>query len=348
VRSIGPAGKTPSPKHTPRLDWMDCLRGISIVLIVVVHANQIAAMHTGGSIPAVIAFNNVFGPLRMPIMVFLSGLFVPRSIAKGAGTYFSGKVRSVAYPYFLWSGLMIALFYLASATIGWKVQDDLVARVFYAPIEHLWFLAYLFLYFVLAYLLRRVSPMMVAPVFMAAAFLPVGGDWEKFWYLASFFMLGVAAARYPTTWARLTRSPIAATALLVVPLATLSAMTLRWIYLPGDLIRTALVLSVLIGAAGVFMRVAHAAPFAPMRYIGRNSLIFYIVHWPAIIFSVPILLRFKWLPMDKLFIFAFVVGLVGPLIITEVTKRSAIAQALFSAPRGWFVRTPGIKPKIPR
>ena len=319
-----------------RLDWMDCLRGISIVLVVIVHAHQVAATPSGESIPAVVAFNNVFGPLRMPLMVFLSGLFVPRSIAKGARTYFSGKIRSVAYPYFLWSAILIGLFFLASVTIGWKVDLSIVPKVFYAPIEHLWFLAYLFIYFVLAFLFRRVNPLILSAVMMALSFLPMADTGVKFWYLGSFFMLGVAAATYPAMWERATKHPVVSLTLLVLPIATLWAMTSRLIYLPGVPVRTALVLAVLVGASGVFMRIAHVAPFAPFRYIGRSSIIFYIVHWPAIIFSMPILLKVRWLPVDKLFVFALVAGLVGPWIIAELTKRSGVVKALFTAPESWF------------
>jgi len=337
------------PPLKPRLEWMDCLRGISIVLVVVLHAYSIAAMHSGNSISAIVVFDNVFGPLRMPIMVFLSGLFVPRSLAKGVGTYLSGKIRGVAYPYFLWSGIMIALFFLASVTIGWKVDIGIVPKVFYAPIEHLWFLAYLFLYFVLAFIVRRFNPLVVAAVFMAMAFLPVAGSWEKFWYLAAFFMLGVAAATYPVVWERLTRSAIVSGLLLAIPIASLWALTMRFVYIPGTPFRTALVVSALVGASGVFMRIAHVIPFGPFRYIGRNSLIFYVVHWPAIIFSAPIVLRVKWLTVEQLFVFGMIVGLVGPWIISELAKRSSVARALFTAPKGWIPRfhrsQPGLAPE---
>jgi fucose 4-O-acetylase-like acetyltransferase len=335
-RLAGHGSTKSAPK--PRLEWMDCLRGISIVLVVILHAYSIAAMHSGNSIRAVVVFDNVFGPLRMPIMVFLSGLFVPRSLTKGVSTYFSGKLRGVAYPYFLWSGLMIALFFLASVTIGWKVEIGIIAKVFYAPIEHLWFLAYLFLFFVLAFLVRRFNPLLVAAVTMVVAFLPVAGNWEKFWYLASFFMLGVAAATFPLVWERATRSAIVSGLLLTVSIATLWALTMKLVYVPGTPFRTALVLAALVGASGVFMRIAHLVPFAPFRYIGRNSLIFYIVHWPSIIFSAPIALRVKWLSVDQLFIFGMIVGLLGPWIITELAKRSEIVRALFTAPKRWFSR----------
>lgn len=290
-------------------------------------------MHSGDSIRVIIVFDNVFGPLRMPIMVFLSGLFVPRSIAKGASTYFSGKIRGVAYPYFLWSAIMIVLFYLASVTIGWKVQLGIIAEVFYAAIEHLWLLAYLFIYFVFAFLLRHIPPVIVAAVIMEVAFLPVSGNWQKFWYLASFFMLGVAAATYPAVWERVTRSAIVSALLLALPIAALWAMTLKLIYVPGTPFRTVLVLAALVGASGVFMRIAHAAPF---RYIGRNSLVFYIAHWPAIIFSAPIVLRVRWLTVDQLFLFAMIAGLAAPWLITELSKRSQIGQAFCNAPQGWF------------
>ena len=67
---------------TPRIGWMDSLRGLSVSLVVMFHASgQFAG---DGSVSDVLTIaNDLFAPLRMPTMVFLSGLLVPRSLTKG-------------------------------------------------------------------------------------------------------------------------------------------------------------------------------------------------------------------------------------------------------------------------
>lgn len=84
----------------------------------------------------------LFAPFRMPLMVFLSGLLVAPSLARGWRRYLKGKLSRVACPYAVWG-------ILATVTaVIWSYRDGFVhrlpvagpwepLRLLYDPPEHL-------------------------------------------------------------------------------------------------------------------------------------------------------------------------------------------------------------------
>ncbi|MDK6499355.1 hypothetical protein QP341_26160, partial [Escherichia coli] len=52
-----------------------------------------------------VAFANVvqvFQSWRMPMLVFLSGVLLPRSVSKPLGTYYRGKAERILWPFLVW------------------------------------------------------------------------------------------------------------------------------------------------------------------------------------------------------------------------------------------------------
>lgn len=320
---------------------MDCLRGLSILLVIVAHAYSIALSDSsGGSLPLVGNFNGAVGPLRMPAMMFLSGLLMPRSLLKGTAAYLNGKVRRILYPYFLWSVLMIVFMKIASMTIGWGFSPDLWFRPFYAPLEHLWFLAYLFLYFVIARLTSSFNPFVMSGVFLLVSFAPITGQWHTFWYYVGFFMLGTGAAKAPVLWAILSSRPWLSALFLTISLLTFVTLDVGQMGLVGEAIRIPFAIVGLVGAAGLAIRVSSAPIFRPLRYVGRNSIIFYLAHWPLIIFSSRFLAQEHQFGVRKLFVASIVVALFGSVALTFLANRFAAVNLLFSMP-ATLTRVPG-------
>lgn len=324
---------TSAVRPRPRLDWMDCLRGLAIVLVIIVHAYSIALSDShGGRLPWIGHFNGLVGPLRMPAMMFLSGLLVPRSLLKGTATYVDGKVRRILYPYFLWSALMITFFYIATVTIGWGYSADLWFRPFYAPLEHLWFLANLFLYFIIARVVVRLNPLIASAAFFGVSFFPIAGQWHTFWYFAGFFMLGVGAARLPALWSALTGKIWLSAALLLASLAVFFTFDTGGMGAVGEAVRIPSAIAGLVGAAGLTMRVASVRFLRPIRFIGRNSIVFYLAHWPLIIFSSRVLAQEHDFGVRKLFVASLVAALVGSFALTILATRFAVVNLLFVWP----------------
>ena len=94
----------------PRERWMDLLRGMSIVLVVIFHSGKMLA-RVDLVAPAWISdLTRLFALYRMPTLMFLSGLLLPPSLLKGWRRYFSGKARNVAWPLMIWSGVYAIVF----------------------------------------------------------------------------------------------------------------------------------------------------------------------------------------------------------------------------------------------
>lgn len=266
---------------TRRLDWIDVVRGSAVLLVILVHVMQRAELFTGHEFTRLGTASVVVTPLRLPAMFLLSGLFVPRSLAKGSVAHVAGKLRRVAWPYLLWSVLLIAVFDLNLRLTGFGFGWDVFWRIFYAPIEHLWFLAYLLLYFLLAMLMRWIpAPYLLLGVIAASA-IPVAGEWTRFWAHAAFFFAGVVLAGHRDALDRAIGRFWLSLALLIAALGLSMGHATHVLVLPEAPWNLPVVLMFIVGLAGVVRPVASSRPFAPLRYVGVQSIAFYIVHWPV-------------------------------------------------------------------
>ena len=74
-----------------RMQWMDLLRGLAVLLVVVLHA----ASHGGAEVEGWTLVNRHLTPFRMPLLMFLSGMLLHRSLAKPLPVYLWGKVAAL-------------------------------------------------------------------------------------------------------------------------------------------------------------------------------------------------------------------------------------------------------------
>ena len=100
------AGSDDGHRRRESNGWMSCA-GTSIVLVVFNHAILFANSSTG-SPPLAWALNEVFAPIRMPLMVFLSGLLVAPSLARGRAALHARKAAARAVPVLVWSAIALA------------------------------------------------------------------------------------------------------------------------------------------------------------------------------------------------------------------------------------------------
>src|SRR3954462_12374385 len=91
-----------------RLDWVDYLRGLAIILIVYRHV--LIGIQRGNIIvpQLMIDANMVFYSFRMPLFFILSGMFISKSIAKTSVRELVGiKFEKLLYPYLVWAFIQI-------------------------------------------------------------------------------------------------------------------------------------------------------------------------------------------------------------------------------------------------
>lgn len=270
--------------------WMDLVRGIAIALVLVSH---MAAFGREGQLFGgngfIDALDRIAIVIRMPILMFLSGMLVPRSLAKGWQKFLPGKFTKLAWPYILWLTIWAAMNWIHE--VG-QPSDLWIAYVNPAQAEPylagtiLWYLWNLFLYYLIAqaaYLLRIPMWTLVAGSFVWLAALEVSGMTlvdKRFPFLLIFFLLG---AMFMEQWKAVVevcrRPPV--TALLIGLAASPVVMNFArhipinprysFFFVAGTLAFILLLIAWLSLAPKNWAT-------APLMYVGRYSLYFYVSH----------------------------------------------------------------------
>src|ERR1700755_988271 len=150
-----------STGHSPRIDGVDCAKGICIVMVVMMHSVlgvELAAGQTG-FMHAFVAFAK---PCRMPDFFLISGLFLPLVIGRDWRTYLDRKVVHFAYFYVLWVTIQFGFKAprFAADSSGGHVGFEYLES-FIEPFGTLWFIYLLPIFFVVIKLTRGVSPILV-------------------------------------------------------------------------------------------------------------------------------------------------------------------------------------------
>ncbi len=146
---------TPTKK---RVTWVDYAKGIGIFFVVALHViNGIAGAGLADREWLVflgISWTNF--SFNMPIFFFAGGLFIARSVDKRTYRAFGAdKLRTIAYPYFVWSIISLAVGTLvANTNSGVSLSANSLVGLLYEPVLHYWFL-YVFFWLLLGYAAMR-------------------------------------------------------------------------------------------------------------------------------------------------------------------------------------------------
>ncbi|WP_107705918.1 acyltransferase family protein [Nocardioides allogilvus] len=182
-----------------RLLWMDRLRGAAMIAVVVLHAELSVRAASGHDLPLVHAVNGLLAPYRMPLLVALSGVLLTPALAKPWRSYLRGKVRALLWPYLVWVTLDTAYVAARAGGLGW----DYVAHLAYDPKTYLWFLAYLFVFYVVSLALPSWLRIAGGPLVLALAWqADPTADWHKLAWLLGWFLVGDTLGRVVRRWLR--------------------------------------------------------------------------------------------------------------------------------------------------
>lgn len=304
---------------------MDSLRGVAIILVVVLHAGE-ALRAAIGPLPGVDEVNLFLEPFRMPVLMFLSGVLLPQSLAKPGREYFAGKLSMVAWPYVLWSLILLT----ASGEFGLHG----IVQIFYLSPTYLWYLWFILIFYVIAFPLRRVPPLALVGVGLAVSFfLPLGSRPETLAFLSAFFFLGAWCARHPERLERVLDKPwfvgagmLAAAAvgiLNVVQQDVLYRAEFSWGVVGGLLV-----------VCWVFPRLGENPVTAGLEFVGRYSIVFYVAHLGPVMITLALAdalgVSGTWFMLPVL----LVTGVGVPLGLAWVysTRKHASVNLLFELP----------------
>ena len=260
-----------------RIGWLDSLRGVAILLVVVLHAGESLRI-AGAAIAGVDGFNLFLEPFRMPVLMFLSGILLPRSVAKTGREYFAGKVSMVAWPYLLWSLIIL----VASGDL----RPGGVLQILYLAPTYLWYLWFILVFYALAYPLRRIPPLIAAGAGLVASLvLPDDSRPGMMAFLAAFFFLGAWCARHPRSveQALARRWVPAAGAVSAVAVGVFNVLNHDVLY------RAEYAWGVLGGLAvvcWVFPRLGSNRVTSALEFVGRYSIVFYVAHLGPIMITL--------------------------------------------------------------
>ncbi|MDD7930056.1 acyltransferase family protein [Microbacterium thalli] len=322
--------------RTNRQAWMDVLRCFAIFLVVVDHATDHINSHAVHDIVGLTTLNDAVGPFRMATLMFLSGMLLPRSLAKPATEFALGKLGRIGWPYVLWSFILLFLLAATSSISGnTSVDAGTFLQVFYAPPTYLWYLAYLLIFYFVVLVLRRapvVRSLLIPIALIASQLLVATPQWQRMLFLFAFFLLGDLLSRHRAVMDRsLTATPIVVVA-AALALATAGAAG------AGVLVRYQAVWAIgVIAGIIVLIRVAQSiqesAVGAWMGRYGRDSIIFYVTHWVSLLVTYHVLvrsgIRTEWLLLPPLLLAAFGTG-----FISVWAQRWRVPRYLFALPLG--------------
>lgn len=131
-----------------RIDYIDCAKGLGIILVVIGHV--IVELRVWFLSTPSAHLNSVYQVIytfHMPLFFFLIGIIAFHSrLKRKFSKFITTKIQSVLYPYFVWSLILFGIVMLQMH--GNSIIAEFL-KIFYAPNWYLWFLYTLFIFYFL-------------------------------------------------------------------------------------------------------------------------------------------------------------------------------------------------------
>jgi fucose 4-O-acetylase-like acetyltransferase len=127
-----------------REHYQDNARGIGIILVVYGHV--LRGLADAGLLPgaaaghALLLSDYAIYTFHMPLFFLLSGLNAPASLHRSRIRFVRGKLRTIVYPYLLWSVLQGLMQWSVSRYANHPFSLASLARIFWEPFGQFWFL----------------------------------------------------------------------------------------------------------------------------------------------------------------------------------------------------------------
>lgn len=313
-----------------RMHWMDALRGLAVILVVLMHSTSYPAQQGQDlNFAAANASANVLAPYRMPLLLMLSGMLLGPSVKRNLGRYYWGKVRRIVWPLLVW-GIITAFAEEKAGRLG-------ALNYWLSGPLHLWFLGVLIVYYAVGPVLRFIPAIgIVVGLYLTMALFPIDNFLlRRLMFYGVFFFLG--AALWPHVDLILKRGvwfPIVMGAMGILVAAGSAFQVLRvhpdshvgWMVAP------------LPGMAAILWAGPRLPRIPWLEFAGRRSLVLYATHMPIMVWFT---LTYSWLAEDVT-PFAFygpqiLLGLGIPVLLAIFYRR---VRYLYELPASFRRREP--------
>ena len=142
-----------------KIDWVDNAKGLGIVLVVFGHVwRGVFAKGLLNSNDTFLFIDYVIYSFHMPLFFLISGFFISNSFAKyGRKELIINKLKTIMYPYFIWSVIQILINVLLSKYTNNSSDLWSILKVVYEPIAPFWYLYSIFLMYMLSAILKNID-----------------------------------------------------------------------------------------------------------------------------------------------------------------------------------------------
>jgi fucose 4-O-acetylase-like acetyltransferase len=333
-----------------RLGWLDTARGIGILLVVYAHVMRslvLAGIMPDDPLTAMV--DRVIYAFHMPLFFVLSGLFARTPRLGGRTRFVKDKLERIAYPYLLWSVIMVLAIGIAGGAANHRIEFSALASIGWEPIAHFWFLYVLFFCFMVLLLPGRIPILAATGIYMVVTIMMgFGPIWLRIGLFLPFFIGGFfLTAKTATAWfadgRRLAMTAMVSWAIF----ALLMAVTLPDGYPYGMLI---VVVGWIAAFAGTMGTLAFAraidGPFPFLQPLGIASMPIYLAHPIASAAVRALLLRLHvTMPVFGWALLLTAAGILLPYAAWWVALRLNLTGLAGFGPARGGVRLSAVKPE---
>lgn len=325
-----------------RIDWIDYAKGISIILVVMMHSTLSSeeALGAAGWLHPVVEFAR---PFRIPAFFLIGGLFAARAMTLDWRSFLDRKVLYFAYFYVLWLTIQFAFrgpVYVAQDGVLEALRLYLLA--FIDPFGTLWFIYLLPVFFLAARLTRRLPSIVVLLAAAALEIAPIHTGWmliDEFCSRFVYFYAGLLFGPVIVEQAARIRTHPALTVLGLAVWAVVTAICVRANI--AALPFVSLALGFIGGAAVVAIAVmlARFRLLGAIRHCGQHSLVIYLAFFlPMVVTRIALVKTHIITDPGTVAALVTLAAVTGPLVLHYFVRGTRL-DFLFYRPDRFRLRT---------
>ncbi|MBO6634454.1 acyltransferase family protein [Parvibaculum sp.] len=310
-----------------RIDWIDAVKGLTIILVVMEHTTFGVQGALGHLPPVFGAIAEFAKPFRMPLFFLVAGLFAYKALYGDLRKFVDGKIVHFAYFYVLWSVIQIGIKIVVPHDGGWQVTYVDLLMIPIQPFAVLWFIYSLAMFFAAMRLLRSARPVYVFFFAIALYFMRLDTGWmliDEFAWRFIWFVSGVYGAKHVFEIADWARARPASGLLLA---ATLLASVGTVVFSHLIDIRGLELLMGFAGAGAAVMLVSIAASNGlafPLTFVGKHSLYVFLSFFLPMATTRIAMVKLGFENGDLVTLVALTIAVVSPIIGFRILEKTPL------------------------
>lgn len=327
----------------PRLDWVDILKGASIILVVLYHIGLTIDAY-GFEADWLTNANRYLAPIRMPAFFMAAGFFARSSIMKPWTELATRRIAFYFYLFVLWSVVRFAFFAFAIDNPRIPQEGHSVRwllRSLIAPETGTWFLWALAIFYLVTKLAEVVPHTVVIAIAAAASAIGFSNLFPLPFAVSNilqYFIFFYTACHYRELIGSLSSRPVAL-ALASAPLfAVCTIVALRsgswWVDGPTEFLAAFGGIGLMVAAA-TLIESSSVGNF--LAYFGRHTLPIYVIHLMLVTLGAWWAVQINWNENEwgalGLTVALLALGVGGALIFERFSDRTRASNILFNLPK---------------